>query len=381
MNDANQTGFVPSNYVRRESLVDKAKGTIKGFTKGRNRSATNFPIDEIPTAFSCAPDPRPVFSTSHNNHTTNSNGSSSARPPLSMSVKATVKFSYDPRLEDELRLTKGEIILVVDKSSDGWWKGESNGSTGWFPSNYVEEIVDSGSSAAVSNGNGTAENRRPSMNSPATAIQPPTPVKSGNVMETVIALYAFEASTQEELSFSKGEQLDIVDHPAHDPDWWMARNSRGNEGLVPRNYIEVIAGGAASTGGAAPAANNWSSSNNGSGGGRVGNGVSSSSAGGALDHEPWYFGRIGRDEADRLLSSGREGEYLVRDSESNPGDWSISMRGQQRNKHFKVQSVDGELRIGTRSFSSMQALILHYTTHPIFSSGDEKLYLTRPLPR
>ncbi|KAK6033944.1 SH3 domain protein [Cooperia oncophora] len=34
------------------------------------------------------------------------------------------------------------------------------------------------------------------------------------------------------------ERLDIIDHPAHDPDWWLARNSAGQQGLVPKNYIE-----------------------------------------------------------------------------------------------------------------------------------------------
>lgn len=32
-------GFVPSNYVRKESFVDKAKGTIKGFgNKSKSKS-------------------------------------------------------------------------------------------------------------------------------------------------------------------------------------------------------------------------------------------------------------------------------------------------------------------------------------------------------
>ncbi|RCN26804.1 SH3 domain protein [Ancylostoma caninum] len=44
INDANNVGFVPSNYVRRESLVDKAKGTIKGFTKGRPRAPEFDPV-------------------------------------------------------------------------------------------------------------------------------------------------------------------------------------------------------------------------------------------------------------------------------------------------------------------------------------------------
>ncbi|EGT47288.1 hypothetical protein CAEBREN_18111 [Caenorhabditis brenneri] len=60
---------------------------------------------------------------------------------MSSRTKAVVKFTYEPRLEDELGLTKGEYVYVVEKSTDGWWKGEApNGSVGWFPSNYVEML-------------------------------------------------------------------------------------------------------------------------------------------------------------------------------------------------------------------------------------------------
>ncbi|EGT42269.1 hypothetical protein CAEBREN_23723 [Caenorhabditis brenneri] len=62
-------------------------------------------------------------------------------PMMSSRTKAVVKFTYEPRLEDELGLTKGEYVYVVEKSTDGWWKGEApNGSVGWFPSNYVEML-------------------------------------------------------------------------------------------------------------------------------------------------------------------------------------------------------------------------------------------------
>jgi NCK adaptor protein len=27
--------------------------------------------------------------------------------------------------------------LVLEKSSDGWWKGQYQNQTGWFPSNYT----------------------------------------------------------------------------------------------------------------------------------------------------------------------------------------------------------------------------------------------------
>lgn len=51
---------------------------------------------------------------------------------------AVAKYNYEPQRQDELHLTRGETVLVLERSSDGWWKGEVNGQTGWFPSNYVD---------------------------------------------------------------------------------------------------------------------------------------------------------------------------------------------------------------------------------------------------
>ena len=60
-----------------------------------------------------------------------------------------------------------------------------------------------------------------------------------SVLETVLCLYKFAAQNAEELSFEKGEKLDVIEHPSHDPEWWRAVNARGDSGLVPTNYIQV----------------------------------------------------------------------------------------------------------------------------------------------
>jgi len=38
---------------------------------------------------------------------------------------------------DELPFLKGDIIVVLEKNDDGWWKGDLNGKIGMFPSNYT----------------------------------------------------------------------------------------------------------------------------------------------------------------------------------------------------------------------------------------------------
>lgn len=40
----------------------------------------------------------------------------------------------------------------------------------------------------------------------------------------------------------------------------------------------------------------------------------------------WYYGRITRADAEKLLSNKHEGAFLIRISESSPGDFSLSVK-------------------------------------------------------
>lgn len=54
-----------------------------------------------------------------------------------------------------------------------------------------------------------------------------------------MSLYAYTASPDDpnELSFGKGELLDIVDNKGK---WWQARKADGSIGIVPSNYIKLL---------------------------------------------------------------------------------------------------------------------------------------------
>lgn len=57
---------------------------------------------------------------------------------------AVVTYTYAASQPDEISLQKGESVIVVEKSDDGWWQGRlPSGATGWFPSNYVTETLTS----------------------------------------------------------------------------------------------------------------------------------------------------------------------------------------------------------------------------------------------
>lgn len=115
---------------------------------------------------------------------------------------------------DELSLVKGTRILILEKSNDGWWRGQSNTATGWFPSNYTQEEGDSDDTLH-------------------------TYAMAENVLDIVVALYSFSSNNDQELAFEKGDRLEILDRPPADPEWYKARNGQGQVGLVPRNYLQV----------------------------------------------------------------------------------------------------------------------------------------------
>jgi uncharacterized protein YgiM (DUF1202 family) len=352
-NEQGNSGFVPSNFVRKESFVDKAKGTFKGFGKNSSKNSTSSLTNGKPFSDQNGSE-HSIPSQQNNIIAPQSSSTSSSSRMMSESSYATAKYNYDPQRPDELRLERGNNVLVIERSSDGWWKGECNGETGWFPSNYVEPAPDPSPVASIPQQQPYAPDYTKDISS---AFQNGTAAHAP-ILEVVTTLYDFDAQNAEELSFRKGEKLDIIEHPLHDPEWWKARNAHGLIGLVPTNYIKVQANGA----------------------------NASSTLTGPYANKEWYFGAISRNQGEQLLNQkGIEGDFLVRDSESNIGDYSISLKGNIRNMHFWVRADHQvpSFQIGNRTFNSMEQLINHYKSSPIFNDDKsrETLYLVRALPR
>ncbi|XP_038078610.1 intersectin-1-like [Patiria miniata] len=58
-------------------------------------------------------------------------------------------YPYVKQNDDELSFQKGIVVNVISKEDKDWWKGELNGATGVFPSNYVQELSESGPASKV----------------------------------------------------------------------------------------------------------------------------------------------------------------------------------------------------------------------------------------
>jgi fyn-related kinase len=78
----------------------------------------------------------------------------------------------------------------------------------------------------------------------------------------------------------------------------------------------------------------------------------------------WFHGKIKRIDAEkRVLAVGNpHGTFLVRDSESQPGNYSLTVRDGDTVKHYRIRKTDtGGYYIASRAmFNSLDELIQHY---------------------
>uniref|UniRef100_A0A8C8LQV3 Tyrosine-protein kinase n=1 Tax=Oncorhynchus tshawytscha TaxID=74940 RepID=A0A8C8LQV3_ONCTS len=84
----------------------------------------------------------------------------------------------------------------------------------------------------------------------------------------------------------------------------------------------------------------------------------------------WYFGKLGRKDAERqlLFTGNPRGTYLIRESETTKGAFSLSIRDWDdvkgdHVKHYKIRKLDsGGYYITTRAqFETLQQLVQHYS--------------------
>uniref|UniRef100_UPI00398F0612 tyrosine-protein kinase FRK n=1 Tax=Pristiophorus japonicus TaxID=55135 RepID=UPI00398F0612 len=135
---------------------------------------------------------------------------------------------------------------------------------------------------------------------------PPQPApQSSDQHRIYVALYDYSARTPEDLSFEAGERLEVTDQSLDN--WWLARSLKqgaGRQGYIPSNYVALDR---------------------------------------SIEAEPWFFGGIKRVDAEKqlLMAGNRSGSFIIRESESKIGDFSLSVRDGDTVKHYKIRRLDG----------------------------------------
>ncbi|XP_064325767.1 SHC-transforming protein 2 isoform X2 [Phalacrocorax carbo] len=90
-----------------------------------------------------------------------------------------------------------------------------------------------------------------------------------------------------------------------------------------------------------------------------------------LRREPWYHGKMSRRDAERLLQM--DGDFLVRDSLTNPGQYVLTGMHSGQPKHLLLVDPEGVVRTKDVLFESISHLISHHRQNeqPIVAAESE----------
>ncbi|PKK25653.1 growth factor receptor-bound protein 2, partial [Columba livia] len=156
-----------------------------------------------------------------------------------------------------------------------------------------------------------------------------TAVRGSPSMEA-IAKYDFKATADDELSFKRGDILKVLNEEC-DQNWYKAELN-GKDGFILKNYIE-------------------------------------------MKPHPWFFGKIPRAKAEEMLGKQRhDGAFLIRESESAPGDFSLSVKFGNDVQHFKVlRDGAGKYFLWVVKFNSLNELVDYHRSTSV--SRNQQIFL------
>ncbi|XP_035703726.1 1-phosphatidylinositol 4,5-bisphosphate phosphodiesterase gamma-1-like isoform X2 [Folsomia candida] len=101
----------------------------------------------------------------------------------------------------------------------------------------------------------------------------------------------------------------------------------------------------------------------------------------------WYHGRIQgglRVAEERVKKFGVEGSFLVRPSDTMPGDFSLCFLSQGKAHHLRIKSNPEQTRfylVPSKSFDSLYSLISYYRQNPLDTKDFYVERFTKPVPQ
>ncbi|TSM85929.1 Ras GTPase-activating protein 1 [Bagarius yarrelli] len=160
-------------------------------------------------------------------------------------------------------------------------------------------------------------------------VAPPEPVEDRRRVRAILP-YTKVPDT-DEISFLKGDMFIV--HNEHEDGWMWVTNVRTEEqGLIVNDLVEEV----------------------------------------GREEDPhegkiWYHGKINKQEAYNLLMTvGQVCSFLVRPSESTPGDYSLFFRTNENMQRFKIcPTPNNQYVMGGRYYNSVDDIIEHYSKEQI----------------
>ncbi|XP_050303193.1 tyrosine-protein phosphatase corkscrew isoform X2 [Anthonomus grandis grandis] len=97
--------------------------------------------------------------------------------------------------------------------------------------------------------------------------------------------------------------------------------------------------------------------------------------------ERWFHGHLSGREAEKLiLDRGKNGSFLVRESQSKPGDFVLSVRTDDKVTHVMIRcTTDNKYDVGGgEKFNTLADLIEHYKKNPMVETSGTVVHLKQP---
>lgn len=97
--------------------------------------------------------------------------------------------------------------------------------------------------------------------------------------------------------------------------------------------------------------------------------------------ERWFHGHLSGKEAEKLiLERGKNGSFLVRESQSKPGDFVLSVRTDDRVTHVMIRcTAENKYDVGGgEQFDTLADLIEHYKKNPMVETSGTVVHLKQP---
>lgn len=235
---------------------------------------------------------------------------------------ASPKSEISSKLAAEIERSKSPIILEMFRPTFDTFRPPNSDSSTFRGSQSREDLVACSSMNSVNNVH--------DMNTVSSST-------SSTSAPLFVALYDFHGVGEEQLSLRKGDQVRILGYNKNN-EWCEARlySTRKNDASSQRRLGEI----------------GWVPSN-------------FIAPCNSLDKYTWYHGKISRSDSEAILGSGITGSFLVRESETSIGQYTISVRHDGRVFHYRINVDNTERMFITQEvkFRTLGELVHHHSVH------------------
>ncbi|VDN02530.1 unnamed protein product [Thelazia callipaeda] len=202
-----------------------------------------------------SPDPKNTINGEAQQFST-SNNALPKRNGIAGAVKYRALYEFTARSDDELSFQRGDVILAFENhaADPGWLAGQMRDKVGWFPAAFAEpmapvNVVSVQPPQTVSSvpTSPSSEPLQSIVEEPVTSVV--KSVSSVNalfdqeklqaILGSAVALYQWKARNDSELSFSKGDTIEIMELSEMR---WKGRNKSGAVGWFPKSCVSMLSG-------------------------------------------------------------------------------------------------------------------------------------------